>query len=163
MFPVMAAVCIFWMSCVQYAFAHRLADCRTPLLAALIICMFLSLGDCLYSIRVVCLASMMGIISVDLASNQLGVFAVFYSKVARAVRCLVSRRISHLSGRFCGMWGTELSLSKASANCDMRFGCDILLTSIRGSPSCFLVRWNVIGCSLILQHPKEWSVLQSAP
>ena len=33
--------------------------------------------------------------------------------------------------------GAPNSLSKASANCDMRHGCDILLISIRGFPLFF--------------------------
>ena len=86
MFPVMAVVCVSWLSCVQYYFSH-LAVCWTLLVTALIIYRFLSLGDCVYSIRAVCLASMMGRISVDLASNQSWVFGVFFPKVARAVRC----------------------------------------------------------------------------
>ena len=77
------------------------------------------------------------------------------------MRCMVSRRISHFSVAESLGCGAPNSLSKASANCDMRFGCDIWLTSIRGFP-CFCVQWNLFGCSLILQHTKEWSVLQSA-
>ena len=73
----------------------------------------------------------------------------------------VSENFPLLCGRVFGLWGTELSLSKYSANYDMRFGCDVLLTSVRGFP-CFLVQWNLFGCRLILVHTKEWSVLQSA-
>ena len=51
----------------------------------------------------------------------------------------MSRRISHFSVAESLGCAAPNSLSKASANCDMRFGCDILLTSIRGFP-CFLVR-----------------------
>ena len=93
MFPVMAAVCISWLRCVQYSFAHRIA-------------------------------------SEDLA--------VFLPKVARAVLCIVYRRISHFSVTETLDCGASNSFSKASANCEMRFGCDILLTSIRGFP-CFLI------------------------
>ena len=32
----------------------------------------------------------------------------------------------------------------------MKFGCDIMLILIRGFP-CILVRWNLFGCSLIMQ------------
>ena len=86
-----------------------------------------------------------GLISVDFASNQSGVFEVFFQKVARAVRCMVSRKSSHFS--VAESLGCEApnSLSKAYLNCDMRFGCDIMLTSIRGFP-CFLVRWDLFGC-----------------
>ena len=106
----------------------------TLLLAALRICRFLSLGDRLYSIRALRLASTTDLISVDLASNQSWVFEVFSPKVARAVRCMVSRRNSHFSVAESFGCGAPNSLSKASANCDMRFGCDIWLTSIRGFP-----------------------------
>ena len=44
----------------------------------------------------------------------------------------VSENFPLLCGRVFGR-ATPDSLSKASANCDMRFGCDILLTSIRDS------------------------------
>ena len=141
MFPDMAAVCVSWLSCVQYSFA-ALKNCR-----------LLSLGDCLYSIRAVRgLYSMTGLISVDFASTQSWVFEVFFPNLARAVRCMVSRRIFHFSFLGCR---APSSLAKASAKCDM------LLTSVRGFP-CFLVRWNLFGCNLILQHPKEGSVLQYA-
>ena len=70
MFTVMAAVCMSWLNCVQYSFEHRIAACWTLLLAALRIRRFLSLCDRLYSIRAVRLASMTGLISDDLASNQ---------------------------------------------------------------------------------------------
>ena len=78
-----------------------------------------------------------------------------------AMRRMVFQSVSHFSVAESLGCDTPNSLSKASTNGDTRFGCDILLTSIRGF-SCFLVRWNIFGCSLILQHTKEWSVLQSA-
>ena len=68
----------------------------------------------------------------------------------------VSENFPLLCGRVFGLWGTELSLSKASANYNIRFG------DINTAFPCFLVRWNLFGCSLILQHTKEWSVLPSA-
>ena len=55
------------------------------------------LFQCLYSIRAVHLASMTDVISDDLASNQSGVLEVVFPKVARAMRCMVSQRISHFS------------------------------------------------------------------
>ena len=61
---------------------------------------------------------------------------------------MVSRRISHFSvAEYLGC-GAPNSLTKASATCDMRFGCDILPTSIRGF-TCLFVRWNLFCCSLI--------------
>ena len=80
---------------------------------------------------------MTGRISIDFASNKSEVCEVFFPKVARAVRCMVSRRISHFSVAESLGCGAPNYLSKASANCGMRFGCDILLTSIRGFP-CFV-------------------------
>ena len=84
------------------------------------------------------LASMTGVISDDLASNQSCVIEVFFPKVARAMTCMVSRRISHFYVAESLGCGAPNSLSKASTNCDMRFGCDILLTSIRGLGPLFL-------------------------
>ena len=47
----------------------------------------------------------------------------------------VSDNFPLLCGRVFGLWSPN-SLSKAPANCDMRFGCDLLLTSIRGMEKC---------------------------
>ena len=85
---------------------------------------------------------MTGLISDDLAT-MLGVKPIVNLWVlfpegrglARAVRCMVSRRIPHFSvAESLGCVPGHRTLSKASANCDMKFGCDILLTSIRVSP-----------------------------
>ena len=55
------------------------------------------MGACLYSARAVRLASMTGVISVDLASNQSCDFEDLFPKVAKAERYIVSRRASHFS------------------------------------------------------------------
>ena len=119
------------------------------------ICRFLSLCDRLYVIRSVRLATMTGLITDDLASNQSWVFEVIFPKVPRAVRCmvwLVSRRMSHFSVAESLDCGAPNSLSKGYANCDMMFGCDILLTSVRGFP-CFLVRWNSLVAAWYCNRP----------
>ena len=85
----------------------------------------------------------------------------FPPNVARAVRCMASRRMCRLSVAESLDCRAPSSLLKASTNADMTFGCDLLLTSIWGSPV-FVVLSNLFGCRLILQHTNEWSVSQSA-
>ena len=97
MLPAAAAVWIVSLSSVQYSLTQHLAMCWTLLLAALSICRFLSVGDRLYSPSVAHLASMMGVITDALASNQSCDFEVFFPKVARAVWWMVSRRDFHFS------------------------------------------------------------------
>ena len=59
----------------------------------------------------------------------------------------VSQNTPLMCGIVFGPWVTELSLSKTSAKCVTRVGCDLLLTSIRRFP-CFSVGWNVFGWGL---------------
>ena len=102
------------------------------------------------------------IIIVDLASNQSCEFEDLFPKVAKAVRYIVSRRTSHFSVAESPGCKDQNSFSKVWANCSVRSGWDILLTSIRGIPFVF-VWWTFFGCILILQHTKEWSVSCHSP
>ena len=56
----------------------------------------------------------------------------------------VSENFPLLCGRVFGLCCPEFSLKSVRKKCDMRFGCDTLLTSIRGL-SCSFVRWNLLG------------------
>ena len=114
MFPVIAAFWIVSLSSDQYSLAQCLAICWASLLAARRICNFPSLGNRLYSARAVRLASMMGVISADLASNQSCDFRVFLPKVANAVRCMVSRRVARFSVVVSGLWGFQFALKPPS-------------------------------------------------
>ena len=105
MFPVAAAVWVFSLSSVLYSLASRRAVYRTLLLAALRVCRFLLLGVRLYSKGVARLASVTGDILVDLASNQPCDFGLFFPRVAKAMRCMVSGRISHFFGRVSWLRG----------------------------------------------------------
>ena len=71
--------------------------CLTLFLAARRICKFFSLGERLYSVRAARFASIMGVISADLALNQSYDFEVFFPNVAKAVRCMVSRKVVHFA------------------------------------------------------------------
>ena len=86
MFPVMAADRMFSLSSAQYLFAKCQAVWLALLLAILRICAFHSLGVCLYSAKAARLASITGVITVDLALNQSCDFEDFFPKVATAVR-----------------------------------------------------------------------------
>ena len=110
MFPVAAAVWVYSLSCVRYSLAQRLAVCWALLLAALRICRFFSLEECLYSATTARLVSITGVISVDLASNQSCIFEVFFQKIANAVRCMVSRSVPLRCDRVSGLWDAKFSL-----------------------------------------------------
>ena len=124
--------------------------CLTLFLATRRICRFFSLGDRLYSVRALRFASMIGVISADLALNQSCDFRVFFPKVAKAVRCMVSRKVVHFAVAESPGCEIPSSFSNLSANFSTRSGWLILLTSMQGFP-CFLPRWNLLGCSLTLR------------
>ena len=153
MFPVMAADWMFSLNSVQYSFAQRQAVCWALLLAILRICRFLSLEVRLYSARAAHLASMMGVITVDLALNQSCDFDDLFPKVAKAVRYKVSRRTSHFSVAESPGCKDPNSFSKVWANCSMRSGWDILLTLIRGIPFVF-VWWISLVASWSYSTPR---------
>ena len=104
MFPVMAADWIFSLSSAQYLL----------LLAISRICRFLSLAVRLYFARAAHLASMTGTITVDLASNQSCDFEDLFSKVAKAVQYIVSRRASHFSVAVTELLGSKFLLDDLS-------------------------------------------------
>lgn len=83
---------------------------------------FFPLGDGLYSMKAARLDSMTGVSSVDLASNQSQGFKVFFQKVARAVRCMLTRRDSHFSVADSPGCDGSYSLTKASENSSTRSG-----------------------------------------
>ena len=122
MFPVIAADWMVSLSSVQYSLAQHLVVCWALFLAAWRLCRFLSLGDRLYSARAGCLASMMGVVSEDFASNQSCDFEVFLPTVAKAMRCMVSRRVAHFSVAESPVYEAWSSFSNLSANCSTRSG-----------------------------------------
>ena len=122
MLPIAAAIWIISLCSVQYSLAQHLAMHGTLLLAALRVCRFHSVGDCLYSASVACFASIMGVISDDLASYQSCNFEVFFPKIARVMQWMVSHRVSHFSVAVSPDCDASYSSSKASANCSIRSG-----------------------------------------
>ena len=118
------------------------------------------MGDRLYSASAVRLASITGDITDELASNQSCDFEVFFPELARAVWWIVSRRASQFSVAVSRGCESSYTFTNATANSYTRSGWAILLTSMLGVPG-FLARWNILGCSMILQYIREWSVSQS--
>ena len=120
--PVAVAIWIISLCPVQYSLVQHLVMHWTLLLAALRVCRFCSVGDYLYSLSVACFASIMGVISDDLASYQSCDFEVFFPKIARVMWWMVSHRVSHFSVAVSLDCDASYSSSKASANCSIRSG-----------------------------------------
>ena len=122
MLPIAVAIWIISLCSVQYSLAQHLVMHWTLLLAALRVCRFCSVGDCLYSVSAACFASMTGVISDDLASYQSCNFEVFFPKIARAMWWMVSCRVSLFSVAVSPDCDASYSSSKASTNCSKRSG-----------------------------------------
>ena len=90
MLPIAAAIWIISLCSVQYTLAQHLVMHWTLLLAALRVCRFHLVGDHLYLASAACFASIMGVILDDLVSYQSCNFEVFFPKIARAMRWMVS-------------------------------------------------------------------------
>ena len=159
MFPVVAADWTFSLSSVQYSFAQRRAVCWALLLAILRVCRFLSLGVRLYSARAAHLASMTGVITADLASNQSCDTEDLFPKGSQST---VPRRVSHFS----------VAESPASRRSERTAPWNLVETSCwhryESSPLSLssgislVASWSYStprsGLYLILQHTEEWSV-----
>ena len=103
------------------------------------------------STRAARFASMTGIITFDLASNQSQFLEVFLPKVSKAVFWMVSQWWSHFSEAELRCLSADKATTSDLANSATVSGCCIFVVSMRGFPAVF-VRWILFGFSLNLLH-----------